>query len=124
MIVRLAGAPSLSELEQLCHTWEKIALGLASPFGGLFDLRGLAVSQFSARHRQLVSDTLNKLPTRIRTHYSCAAYVSDSLLLRSLRTGISWLAPTPWPVRYFADEPTARAWAIDQVNSRRRATPS
>ena len=72
------------------------------------------VPRISPLHRQELSEWVQKGGG---AHMTCrgTAFVTESSLARGLITAVSWVAPTAYPQKTFADRRTALEWGYEQL---------
>lgn len=83
------------------------------PYGVVIDAR--EVGRISATQRRGIMDWITRDKEYLRAHCAGGALVFASPLQQGLWTAISWVTPSPIPVKIFRDLTSADAWVQSQL---------
>jgi len=83
-------------------------------YGVVIDAR--AVGRVPATQRRGIIDWINRDRQYLKTYCAGGALVFESAIQQGLWTAISWVAPSPIPVKVFGDLPSAELWLRDQLH--------
>jgi hypothetical protein len=83
-------------------------------YGVVIDAR--AVGRVPATQRRGIIDWINRDRQYLETYCAGGALVFESAIQQGLWTAISWVAPSPIPVKVFGDLPSAEVWLRDQLH--------
>lgn len=85
-------------------------------YGVVIDAR--AVGRVPATQRRGIIDWINRDRQHLKTYCAGGALVFASAIQQGLWTAISWVAPSPIPVKVFRDVPSAEAWLYGQLQQK------
>lgn len=90
------------------------------PFAWVVD--STRVSFADAKIRQLTAEHEERTKEHKRRYNCGTGFVIQSGLVRGILTAVFWLSPPAYPYQVFANCEAARAWALNQLGKRARAT--
>ena len=79
------------------------------------------VGRVPATQRRGIIDWIDRDREPLRENCAGGALIFSNAVQQGLWTAISWVSPSPIPVKMFRDLPSAEAWARDQL--REKMTP-
>jgi hypothetical protein len=85
-------------------------------YGVVIDAR--AVGRVPATQRRGIIDWINRDRQYLKTYCAGGALVFESAIQQGLWTAISWVAPSPIPVKVFGDVSSAEAWLRSQLRQK------
>ena len=85
-------------------------------YGVVIDAR--EVGRVSATQRRGIMDWITRDKQHLRTHCVGGALIFSSPLQQGLWTAISWVTPSPIPVKIFRDASAAEGWVREQLEAR------
>lgn len=83
-------------------------------YGVVIDAR--EVGRIPATQRRGIMDWITRDKAHLRANCAGGAMVFASPLQQGLWTAISWVTPSPIPVKMFSDVPSAEAWVRAQLD--------
>ena len=88
----------------------------ARPYAVVIDAR--EVGRVPATQRRGIIVWINRDRQHLKSHCAGGALVFASAIQQGLWTAISWVAPSPIPVKVFRDIPSAEAWLRSQLQQK------
>jgi hypothetical protein len=85
-------------------------------YGVVIDAR--EVGRVPATHRRGIMEWIKSDTQHLRTHCAGGALVFASPLQQGLWTAISWVTPSPIPVKIFRELPPAESWVRAQLTDK------
>lgn len=85
-------------------------------YGVVIDAR--EVGRIPAMQRRGIMDWITKDKQHLRAHCVGGALIFASPLQQGLWTAISWVTPSPIPVKVFGDMASAEHWVREQLEAR------
>jgi hypothetical protein len=107
------GVPDEAEWERHIATMSDWARR-GEVYGVVIDAR--EVGRIPATQRRGIMDWITRDKAHLRAHCAGGAMVFASPLQQGLWTAISWVTPSPIPVKMFSDVPSAEAWVRAQLD--------
>lgn len=86
------------------------------PYGVIIDAR--EVGRVPATQRRGIIEWINRDRQHLRTYCAGGALVFATAIQQGLWTAISWVAPSPIPVKIFRDIASAEAWLRGQLEQK------
>ena len=83
-------------------------------YGVVIDAR--EVGRIPATLRRSIMDWITRDKAHLKAHCAGGAMIFASPLQQGLWTAISWVTPSPIPVKMFSDLPSAENWVRSQLN--------
>ena len=108
-----------AEWERHLHVMSKWARR-GQVYGVIIDAR--EVGRVPATQRRGIIDWIHRDRGHLAANCSGGAMIFGDSIQQGLWTAISWVAPSPIPVRMFRDTPSAEAWLRGQL--REKMAPS
>jgi hypothetical protein len=85
-------------------------------YGVIIDARD--VGRVPATQRKGIIDWIDRDRGHLAANCAGGAMIFSNAIQQGLWTAISWVAPSPIPVRMFRDTPSAEAWLRDQLREK------
>lgn len=85
-------------------------------YGVIIDARD--VGRVPATQRRGIIDWIDRDRGHLIANCAGGAMIFSNAIQQGLWTAISWVAPSPIPVRMFRDTPSAEAWLRDQLREK------
>lgn len=114
-LMRMAyqGVPDEAEWERHIETMSRWARR-GSVYGVVIDAR--EVGRIPATQRRGIMDWITRDNAHLRANCAGGALIFASPLQQGLWTAISWVTPSPIPVKMFSDVPSAEQWVRTQLD--------
>ena len=85
-------------------------------YGVVIDAR--EVGRVSPTQRRDIMDWITRDKQHLKAHCAGGALIFANPLQQGFWTAISWVTPSPIPVKIFRDVPSAEAWVRDQIDNK------